>query len=92
MIDDNEDGNVDYYFGKPDFNVKTFLSNLVLRWEYLPGSTVYLIWAHHCTAILNLCFRFYRASNLISFHIPNRPEGSLVFYTRLVSGIIIMKN
>jgi hypothetical protein len=38
-------GNELYTFGKPDFNVKEFLSNLVVRWEYLPGSTVYLVWS-----------------------------------------------
>ncbi len=27
-----------------DFNRLSFRSNLVLRWEYLPGSTAYLIW------------------------------------------------
>lgn len=30
---------------KSDFNVKEFLSNLVMRWEYRPGSTVYLVWS-----------------------------------------------
>lgn len=45
-VDDNQDGIIDYSFGNPDFNVKTFLSNLVLRWEYLPGSAVYLVWSH----------------------------------------------
>jgi len=34
-----------YRFDKPDFNVKEFLSNMVLRWEYLPGSTIYLVWS-----------------------------------------------
>jgi hypothetical protein len=34
-----------YTFGKPDFNVKEFLSNMVVRWEYLPGSTIYLVWS-----------------------------------------------
>lgn len=47
QVDDNRDGNVDYSFGKPDFNVKTFLSNLVVRWEYRPGSTVYLVWSQN---------------------------------------------
>ncbi|MBE0676839.1 MAG: hydrolase, partial [Bacteroidales bacterium] len=43
----NEDGigPVDYSFGKPDFNIQEFLSNLVIRWEYNPGSTVYLVWS-----------------------------------------------
>jgi hypothetical protein len=27
-----------------DFNVRSFRSNLVLRWEWRPGSTVYLVW------------------------------------------------
>lgn len=28
----------------PDFNEITFNANILLRWEYLPGSTVYLVW------------------------------------------------
>ena len=30
--------------GSRDFNVRSFRSNLVLRWEYRPGSTLYLVW------------------------------------------------
>jgi len=44
-IDENGDGNVDYPMDNPDFNTKEFLSNLVLRWEYIPGSTLYLVWS-----------------------------------------------
>ena len=29
----------------PDFNRQSFNSNVVLRWEYLPGSTLYLVWS-----------------------------------------------
>jgi hypothetical protein len=29
-----------------DFSYKSLVSNLVLRWEYRPGSTVYLVWSH----------------------------------------------
>jgi len=29
----------------PDFNRKQFRSNAVLRWEYRPGSTLFLVWA-----------------------------------------------
>jgi len=29
----------------PDFNVKEFKSNLVVRWEYRPGSVVFLVWS-----------------------------------------------
>ena len=28
----------------PNFNEKTLNANIVLRWEYLPGSTFYLVW------------------------------------------------
>ncbi len=31
--------------GAPDFNVKQFRSNVVLRWEYTPGSTLYAVWS-----------------------------------------------
>jgi hypothetical protein len=44
-IDENLDGKTDYTIGKSDFNVKQFLSNLVVRWEYSPGSTVFLVWS-----------------------------------------------
>ena len=52
-VDDNMDGATDYYVGKPDFNVKTFLSNLVLRWEYLPGSVIYLVWSQTRNGYVN---------------------------------------
>lgn len=45
LIDENIDKTIDYRFNKPDFNVKEFLSNLVIRWEYMPGSTVYMVWS-----------------------------------------------
>ena len=32
-------------FRDPDFRVRSFRSNVVLRWEYLPGSTLYLVWS-----------------------------------------------
>ena len=44
-IDENMDTQVDYKFDKPDFTVDEWLSNLVVRWEFLPGSTAYLVWS-----------------------------------------------
>ena len=32
-------------FGNPDFSFKQFRSNTVLRWEYLPGSVLFLVWS-----------------------------------------------
>jgi hypothetical protein len=31
-------------FDNPDFRLRSFRSNLVLRWEYHPGSTLFLVW------------------------------------------------
>lgn len=44
-IDEDVDGTTDYYIENPDFNFKQFRSNLVARWEYIPGSTLYLVWS-----------------------------------------------
>jgi hypothetical protein len=44
-VDENADGITDYSFDNPDFNFFQFKSNLVLRWEYRPGSSVYLVWS-----------------------------------------------
>lgn len=45
MVDDNKDGSPDYGFRKPDFNFVQFRSNLIMRWEYKPGSELYLVWS-----------------------------------------------
>ncbi|MGE5419131.1 MAG: DUF5916 domain-containing protein [Chloroflexota bacterium] len=42
-----------YSFGNPDFNFRQFRSNLVVRWEYLPGSTLYLVWSQGRTSTDN---------------------------------------
>lgn len=31
----------------PDFNIKSMRINAVLRWEYLPGSLIYLVWTQN---------------------------------------------
>jgi hypothetical protein len=38
------DGSSTFALRNFDFNVRSFRSNLVLRWEYRPGSTLYLVW------------------------------------------------
>ncbi len=45
QIDENGDGQTDYSFAQPDFNFVQFRSNLVVRWEYVPGSELYLVWS-----------------------------------------------
>ena len=32
---------------EPDFNWKSFNSNVVLRWEYRPGSALFLVWTQN---------------------------------------------
>lgn len=44
-IDEDQNGLSEYYFSNPDFNWKDFKSNLVLKWEYVPGSDIYLVWS-----------------------------------------------
>ena len=43
-VDEGNKGSVDYTFAKPDFNIGQFRSNMVIRWEYIPGSTLFLVW------------------------------------------------
>jgi hypothetical protein len=33
-----------YTFADPGFNVRSLRGNAVLRWEYRPGSTLFLVW------------------------------------------------
>jgi hypothetical protein len=44
-VDENTDSTTDYSFENPDFSVIEFRSNLVARWEYIPGSEIYLVWS-----------------------------------------------
>ena len=38
------DGGQSFSIENPDFTTRSFRSNVVLRWEWLPGSTFYLVW------------------------------------------------
>ena len=37
----------------PNFNYKEYRSNCVLRWEYMPGSTLYFVWSQGITHFEN---------------------------------------
>jgi hypothetical protein len=39
------DHSLPYAYSQPDFNILSLNSNLVLRWEYMPGSTAYFVWS-----------------------------------------------
>ena len=46
LIDVDGNGTRDITKGSPDFTYLSFRSNLVLRWEYSLGSTLFLVWQH----------------------------------------------
>ncbi|MCG8607947.1 DUF5916 domain-containing protein, partial [bacterium] len=45
-IDFDGDGTTDFSFDDEDFNIRSLKLNAVLRWEYRPGSTLFLVWQH----------------------------------------------
>jgi hypothetical protein len=48
--DEDADGSPDSEVRDRDFNVRDFNSNLVVRWEYSPGSSLYLVWSQSRSA------------------------------------------
>ncbi|MCC7144359.1 MAG: carbohydrate binding family 9 domain-containing protein [Candidatus Eisenbacteria bacterium] len=46
-VDEDGDGTPDYQFRDPDFNVRDWNSNLVFRWQYSPGSSLFLVWSQN---------------------------------------------
>jgi hypothetical protein len=40
----DEAGGPSYALPNPDFSIREFRSNLVARWEYKPGSALYVVW------------------------------------------------
>lgn len=51
LVDEDMDGNTDYAFSNPDFAFVQFRSNLVARWEYTPGSEIFLVWSRGVTGM-----------------------------------------
>ncbi len=45
-LDYDGDGEPDYSFDEQDFNFRSMRGNAVLRWEYMPGSILFLVWQH----------------------------------------------
>ena len=45
MIDPDGNGPAaPFTVSDPDFNFKSLRGSAVLRWEYMPGSAIYLVW------------------------------------------------
>ena len=45
FVDEDLNGQSEFSFGDPDFSFVQFRSNLVIRWEYIPGSEIFLVWS-----------------------------------------------
>ncbi|MEJ7811181.1 MAG: DUF5916 domain-containing protein [Gemmatimonadaceae bacterium] len=43
--DRDGDGTPELAIANPDFNIKQLRSNVVARWEYRPGSTLFVVWS-----------------------------------------------
>ncbi|HQQ98176.1 MAG TPA: DUF5916 domain-containing protein [Cyclobacteriaceae bacterium] len=74
----NSQGATDYTFNKPDFNFGQFRSNMVVRWEYIPGSTLFLVWTQEMNGA------FYSADT------PNHQAYSFD-YTQQAHNVFVMK-
>jgi hypothetical protein len=46
FIDFDGDGLADHSFPDADFNERSLLANVVLRWEFRPGSRIFVVWQH----------------------------------------------
>jgi hypothetical protein len=44
-VDLEPNGVADFSFANPDFSVREMQANAVLRWQYRPGSTLYVVWS-----------------------------------------------
>ena len=63
LVDEDEDGATDYAFGDPDFNFVQFRSNLVMRWEYIPGSELFLVWSQGIEGVSDINNGLFSAGN-----------------------------
>ncbi|GAB7256143.1 DUF5916 domain-containing protein [Polaribacter sp. OB-PA-B3] len=52
-VDENQDNNT-YSFSNPDFSFVQLQTNLVVRWEYIPGSELFLVWARGSSGSQNI--------------------------------------
>ncbi len=74
-IKENEDG-MTYTFDDPDFSFVQFRSNLVLRWEYIPGSEIFLVWSQGINGDGNSRNHLFR--NLNNQILDQQPENTFL--------------
>jgi hypothetical protein len=65
-----------FSFDNPDLNVRSLRGNAVLRWEYRPGSTLFLVWQQQRSGFEPFGdFEFSRDANAI---FQERPDNIFV--------------
>jgi hypothetical protein len=72
-VDENGDGTSDFSFDKPDFNFGQFRSNMVVRWEYIPGSTLFLVWTQEMNG------SFYDGKSITSYNFDFTERAHNIF-------------
>ncbi|MCU0377249.1 MAG: carbohydrate binding family 9 domain-containing protein [Bacteroidales bacterium] len=76
-IDENTDGTTDYSFSNPDGNFDEFLSNLVVRWEYRPGSIIYVVWSQN-RGYFDNTGEFSMSQNMSNLFSTNKPYDTFL--------------
>ncbi len=66
------DGSATFTLRNNDFNVRSFRSNLVLRWEWRPGSTLYVVWQQDRRVEERIGERIFADDLFRSFTAPGR--------------------
>ncbi len=80
-IDENKDGSADFTFSNPDFNIGQFRSNMVLRWEYIPASTLFLVWTQDMNGAFN------DTGNLTDFNFDSKAHN--IFLMKLTYRFVL---
>src|SRR5690606_41850740 len=57
-------------FKDPNFSFNEFRSNLVARWEYLPGSTIHFVWEHNRSNRDNIYYQSWGSNLNRMFGLP----------------------
>jgi hypothetical protein len=81
LVDFDADGRTDFAFQEQDFRVRSLRGNAVLRWEYRPGSTLFLVWQQR---------RAFRDLEAANFDI--RGEAAELFRNRPTNIFVIKAN
>lgn len=62
-VDEDANGSIDYTIDNPNFSYVQFRSNLVVRWEYTPGSEIFLVWSQGKSGLQDPTDHLFRSLN-----------------------------